>query len=130
LHSRYQTLISEAIEALQFSYSPYSNFKVGAAVITNTEKIYTGSNIECASYSLTICAERVAYAKAISDGENNFKAIAIVNNKNEISFPCGACRQFMMEFNSDVKIILAKSLKDYKIYELKDLFPKNFTLNE
>ena len=123
-------MISEAIEALQFSYSPYSNFKVGAAVITNTEKIYTGSNIECASYSLTICAERVTYAKAITDGENNFKAIAIVNNKNEISFPCGACRQFMMEFNSNVKIILAKSLKDYKIYELKDLFPKNFTLNE
>ena len=103
---------------------------MGAAVITNTEKIYTGSNIECASYSLTICAERVTYAKAITDGENNFKAIAIVNNKNEISFPCGACRQFMMEFNSNVKIILAKSLKDYKIYELKDLFPKNFTLNE
>jgi len=123
-------LISKAREALQFAYAPYSNFRVGTAVITNTEKIYTGSNIECASYSLTICAERVAYAKAISDGENNFKAIAIANDKNEISFPCGACRQFMMEFNSDVKIILAKSLKVYKIYELKDLFPENFTLNE
>jgi cytidine deaminase len=130
LHSRHLKLISDSIKALQYSYSPYSNFKVGAALLTDTDKIYTGANIECASYSLTLCAERVAFAKAISEGESKFKAIAIANNNNKFIFPCGACRQFMMEFSKDLKVILVKSQDVYKIYELKDLLPENFSLNK
>jgi cytidine deaminase len=122
-------LISESIKALQYTYAPSSDFKVGAALLTGTDKIFTGSNIECASFSLTVCAERVAFVKALTEGENKFKAIAITNDKKRFSFPCGACRQFMMEFSSDLKIILVKSTDVHKIFDIKELLPDNFKLD-
>lgn len=124
----YKSLIKKSISSMEFAYSPYSNFKVGVALLTKSGKIYTGSNIECSSYSLTICAERVVAAKAISEGEKNFTAMAISTNRNKIAFPCGACRQFLMEFSPELKIILTKSEKDYQIFRLKDLLPKHFKL--
>ena len=96
MNTDYKSLIKKSIKALDFSYAPYSKFKVGAAILTENNKMFSGSNIECASYSLTICAERVAASKAISEGENNFKALAISTNKNKIVYPCGACLQFLL----------------------------------
>jgi cytidine deaminase len=122
-------LIKSSIKAKRNSYSPYSKFKVGAAILTEQGKIFTGANVECASYSLTICAERVAAVKAISSGESKFTYIAIATNKKQIAFPCGACLQFLTEFSSsDLKVILVKSAREYKILDLKDLLPKNFVL--
>jgi cytidine deaminase len=128
MSKEYNTLIKKSISSMDFSYAPFSKFKVGAALLTKSGKIFSGSNIECASYSLTICAERVAAVKAISEGENNFIAIAISNNKNELVFPCGACLQFLMEFSPNLKIILIQSEKKFKVFKLKELLPKNFTL--
>ncbi len=121
----YKELIKSAMEARNFSYSPYSNFKVGAALITNEGEIYTGCNIESASYSPTICAERVAVSKAVSDGNKNIEAIAIVGS-SDYTYPCGVCRQFLVEFGKDIKIIVANSEDDYKVYTLSELFPHSF----
>lgn len=129
-----QELIKSAFEAQKMSYSPYSNFCVGAALLTKTNKIYKGCNIESAAYSTTNCAERTAFFKAISEGEREFLAIAIVGgylNKKEKSIdfcsPCGVCRQVMMEFcKPDFKIILARSNSDYIIKTLEELFPMGF----
>lgn len=97
-----EKLIDTAIEQLKFSYTPYSNFKVGAALLTKSGKIYTGCNIENASYTPTNCAERTAFFKAVSEGVRDFQAICIVGGKDgkltEYTAPCGVCRQVMMEF--------------------------------
>lgn len=127
----YQMLIKEALEVFSKSYAPYSGFHVGAALLTEDREIYTGCNIENASYSVTNCAERTAFFKAISDGKLKFKAIAIVGgyNKEDLDFcaPCGVCRQVMREFcGSGFKIILAKSVGLYKEYTLEELLPESF----
>ena len=100
-------LITKAVEAMEKSYSPYSDFKVGAALLSKSGKVYTGCNIENASYSPTCCAERTAFFKAVSEGEKDFTAIAVVGGKNgEISSmcsPCGVCRQVMAEFAERIK---------------------------
>ncbi len=125
-------LIREAIHSLQYSYTPYSEFKVGAALLTKDLKIYTGCNIENAAYSPTNCAERTAFFKAVSDGKRKFEAIAIVGGKNgiitEYCSPCGVCRQVMMEFcdPKNFYVIVAKSEEDYWIYSLEDLLPMGF----
>ncbi len=125
-------LINEAFSAMNFSYSPYSSFKVGAALLTKSGKIYSGCNIENASYSPTNCAERTAIFKAVSEGETDFDSIVIVSqNKystNSFCPPCGVCRQVLAEFcdSEHFKIILAKSTVEYKIYTLKDLLPLSF----
>lgn len=125
-------LIEKAIDALQYSYTPYSNFKVAAALCTKSDNIYTGCNIENAAYTPTNCAERTAFFKAVSEGERDFKSIVIVGGKNGVltdyCSPCGVCRQVMMEFcNPDAfQIILAKSAEDYKIYSLRELLPLGF----
>lgn len=125
-------LIREAIASLQYSYTPYSGFKVGAALLSRDKKIYTGCNIENASYTPTNCAERTAFFKAVSEGKKEFDAIAIVGGKDGIITdycpPCGVCRQVMMEF-CDPKtffVIVAKSEEDYWIYSLEDLLPMGF----
>lgn len=125
-------LIREAIHSLKYSYSPYSGFKVGAALLTKDLEIYTGCNIENVSYSPTNCAERTAFFKAVSEGKKDFQAIAIVGGKDGILTdycpPCGVCRQVMIEF-CDPKnffVILAKSEADYWIYTLEDLIPVGF----
>ncbi|MBK6504180.1 MAG: cytidine deaminase [Ignavibacteria bacterium] len=126
MHPEYLALIEHSLEARKRSYSPYSRFKVGASLLAGSGKIYTGANIESASYSLTLCAERVAFAKAISDGEKLFKAIAVSVSTKELVYPCGACRQFMFEFAKDLDIIVVKSSNQYVITKLRDLLPEAF----
>ena len=121
-----EKLIDTAIEQLKFSYTPYSNFKVGAALLTKSGKIYTGCNIENASYTPTNCAERTAFFKAVSEGVRDFQAICIVGGKNgkltEYTAPCGVCRQVMMEFCNPktFQIILAVDKERYEIYTLEE----------
>ena len=128
MKNKLNELIKSSLEAKKNSYSPYSKFKVGAAILTSKGNIFSGANVECASYSLTICAERVAAVKAISSGEPEFSYIAISTNKKQIAFPCGACLQFLTEFSKNLKVVLIKTEKEYKIFDLKDLLPKNFVL--
>lgn len=122
----YNNLIAKAKEAMSTAYARYSNFHVGAALLTKTGKIYTGCNIENSSYGATICAERVAFSKAVSEGEREFEAIAIVSSSGDYTFPCGICRQFMSEWGTDLKLIF-ENRKDTKIYTLKELLPEAFT---
>ncbi|MBQ6182518.1 MAG: cytidine deaminase [Clostridia bacterium] len=112
-------LIKAAKEAQAFSYSPYSGFKVGAALLCKSGKVYTGCNIENASFSATVCAERTALFKAVSEGEREFSAMAIVGN-TDLCFPCGVCRQVMSEFCG----------KNFKIYLEENGKPVTFTLGE
>ena len=127
-----EKLIETAIEQLQYSYAPYSSFRVGAALLTEEDEIYTGCNIENASYTPTNCAERTAIFKAVSEGKKKFKAIAIVGGKDGVltsyTAPCGVCRQVMMEFCNprEFKIILGISKEDYKVYTLEELLPLGF----
>lgn len=124
----YRLLVSKALEARENAYVPYSNFKVGAAVLTEDNSIYTGCNIENASYGATNCAERTAIFKAISEGHNQIKAIAIVGIENEYTYPCGICRQVIAEFASeDIKIIIAKNKDEYIVKELEEVLPGAFT---
>lgn len=128
-----RNLIHKAQEAMKYCYTPYSNFKVGAALLTKNKKIYTGCNIENAAFTPTNCAERTAFFKAVSEGEKEFSAIAIVGGKagkiEDYCPPCGVCRQVMIEFcNPDTFfVILAKSEADYWIYPLADLLPMSFS---
>lgn len=129
-------LISKAMEARKGAYAPYSKYLVGAALLTDNMTVYTGCNIENASYGATNCAERTAIFKAVSEGERNFNAIAIVGAPadsemdtvfSEYAFPCGMCRQVIQEFcKPDFTIIVAKSLEDYKVFTLKELLPYGF----
>ena len=127
-----EKLIDTAIEQLKFSYTPYSNFKVGAALLAKNGEIYTGCNIENASYTPTNCAERTAFFKAVSEGVRDFQAICIVGGKDgkltEYTAPCGVCRQVMMEFCNPktFQIILAVDKERYEIYTLEELMPLGF----
>ncbi len=127
-----EKLIDTAIKQLKFSYTPYSNFKVGAALLTKSGKIYTGCNIENASYTPTNCAERTAFFKAVSEGVRDFQAICIVGGKDGkltgYTAPCGVCRQVMMEFCNPktFQIILAVDKERYEIYTLEELMPLGF----
>lgn len=124
----YRLLVSKALEARENAYVPYSNFKVGAAILTEDNNIYTGCNIENASYGATNCAERTAIFKAISEGHKQIKAIAIVGVENEYTYPCGICRQVIAEFASkDIKIIIAKNKNEYIVKELEEVLPGAFT---
>ena len=130
--AKIQELIRTAIEQLSYSYTPYSHFKVGAALLAENGTIYTGCNIENAAYTPTNCAERTAFFKAVSEGIRTFRAICIVGGMNgeltDYTAPCGVCRQVMMEFCSpgEFEIILAKGEEDYKIFKLRDLLPLGF----
>lgn len=128
-----EQLVEIAYEARELSYAPYSQFKVGAALLAKSGQIYKGCNIENASYTPTNCAERTAFFKAVSEGEREFVAIAIVGGKEEeenLTFcaPCGVCRQVMMEFcdPKEFQIILGRGTKEYKIYLLDELLPLGF----
>lgn len=121
-------LIEKAKEAKKNSYSPYSNFRVGAALLAENNKIYTGCNIENSSYGATICAERTAFSKSVSAGEKKFKKIAIVSDLNDLTFPCGICLQVISEFMPNGKIILQDKNGDIKIYTVSELLPCAFKL--
>ncbi|PMQ02414.1 MAG: cytidine deaminase [Dictyoglomus sp. NZ13-RE01] len=118
-----------ALDVLKNSYSPYSNFPVSAVLLTKSGKIYTGVNIENSSYGLTICAERVAIFKAVSEGERDFVKMIIVGKDGDGVFPCGACRQVMAEFSLDMDILLYNSREDkFNSYKVRELLPLNFYL--
>lgn len=126
-------LIAHAIEARTKSYSPYSHYQVGAALLTGDGQIFTGCNVENAAYTPTNCAERTAFFKAVSEGIREFRAIAIVGSPKgdeltQYAYPCGVCRQVMMEFcnPSDFQIIVAKSEEDYRTMTLGELLPEGF----
>lgn len=131
-----KSLIEKALLARLNSYSPYSGYAVGAALITDDDKIYSGCNIENASYGATNCAERTTIFKAVSEGARRIKFIAIVggpinddpNNLSDYAFPCGICRQVMREFSdpNELRVIVAKSVNDYKEFTLNELLPESF----
>lgn len=124
----YEKLVSQALQARKNAYAPYSDFKVGAAVLTDDGKIFTGCNIENASYGATNCAERTAIFKAISEGYKTIKAIAIVGVQNDYTYPCGICRQVIAEFaTEDTKIILGKNENEYLVKTLEEILPGAFT---
>lgn len=124
-------LIERAIQARELAYTPYSHFKVGAALLGKNGTVYTGCNIENAAYTPTNCAERTAFFKAVSEGVTEFEKIAIVAGKDEMqeyTSPCGVCRQVMMEFcrPEEFRIIMAKTPEDYKEMTLKEILPMGF----
>ena len=121
-------LIKQASKAMKKAYAPYSKFKVGAALLTDKGKVYTGCNIENASYGLTVCAERAAIFKAISEGERKFKSIVIVINSTKVAMPCGACLQVMAEFAPKLKIVLSDKKGRHISRKLTDLLPEVFKL--
>jgi len=125
----YKALIDKAIDARNHSYSPYSHFRVGSAVLCDSGSIYTGCNVENASYGETVCAERIAIFNAISMGERSFSAIAIVGGVNEIAdytYPCGSCRQVLCEHcPPELEIVLFNG-KNIKLCTLGELFPSSF----
>lgn len=119
-------LIEMAIEAkIKSSYTPYSHFRVGAAVEMEDGSVYTGGNIENASYTPTNCAERTAIFKAVSEGKREIKKIAITGDAQD-TFPCGVCRQVIREFAKNPKIIIANSVDDYQVYTLEQILPHSF----
>lgn len=120
-------LFRRALEARGEAYTPYSGFKVGAALLTTGGEVFTGCNIENASFGLTICAERVAIYKAIAQGNRSFKAILNVTNTKEPTPPCGACRQVMAEFSPDLLVIMMTTEGRKKEISLQELFPDAFT---
>lgn len=126
-------LMTMAIKARQASYIPYSHFSVGAALLCSDGTVYTGSNIENAAFTPTVCAERVAFYKAVSEGKRDFTAIAVAGGKegaapDELVAPCGVCRQVMMEFCSGktFDIILGNSAENLKVYKLGEILPLGF----
>lgn len=123
---RYHELVRIAHHAKQRAHAPYSHFPVGAALLTSKGRVYTGCNIETSSYSLTICAERTAIFKAISEGERKFKAIAIVSNDPQFTPPCGACRQVLWDLAGNIDIVLANQKGKTKTVKLKQLIPHAF----
>ncbi|MBR3811456.1 MAG: cytidine deaminase [Agathobacter sp.] len=131
--NKYEKLVACAFEARNHAYAPYSKFKVGAALLCVDGSIFTGCNVENASYSATNCAERTAFFQAVSEGKKEFEAIAIVGGhadekEMKLCAPCGVCRQVMREFCNpkNFEIILATSCKEYKVFTLEELFPMSF----
>lgn len=122
----YNSLAEEAVKAKSKSLPTYSNFQVGAALLTKDEKVFTGCNIESSSYSLTICAERTAIFKAISEGERDFKAIAIASDASDFISPCGACRQVISDLCGDIDVILVNKKNEIEIHKTSELLPKAF----
>jgi cytidine deaminase len=121
---KWASLVQQAIEARSFAYAPYSHYKVGAAVLSGRGKVYTGCNIENASYSPSNCAERTAIFKAVSEGDRTFEAVAIVTS--DAGQPCGTCRQVMREFAPDLMVIIADLEGNYQVFSLPDLLPHSF----
>ena len=137
---KYENIVREALKVRKFAYTPYSHYQVGAALLCNNGKVYTGCNIENGAYDPTVCAERVAFFDAVKNEERNFDAIAIVagdEGSEDLKFasPCGVCRQVMAEFcDADFKIILPKvisgEIEDMKVFTLDEIIPFRFKLSD
>lgn len=121
---KWRELFQQAIKAREYSYSPYSNYKVGAALLTAASNVYKGCNIENAAYTPSICAERNAVFKAVSEGETDFVAIAVATSNG--GAPCGVCRQVMREFSPDLIVIIGNTEGEYLVVSLSDLLPHSF----
>ena len=119
-------LLGAALDARRNAFVPFSNFQVGAAVEDEAGRIHTGCNVENATYGLTICAERVAIFKAISEGIRKFRRVAIAADTDRLTPPCGACRQILWEFCGDIEVILVNPLGRTESFRLKELFPRGF----
>jgi cytidine deaminase len=124
--SDHDLLLTAAQQARENAHAPYSNFRVGAALRSTAGRIFSGCNVENATYGLTICAERVAIFKALSEGERGFSAIAVVTDTDALTPPCGACRQLIWEFCGDVPVIMANLAGKRETLQMKELFPKPF----
>jgi cytidine deaminase len=124
--AQYTSLINAARRARLRSYSPYSGFRVGAALLTRDGKIITGCNIEISTYALTLCAERTAVFKARSEGHTQFKAIAIATAEKDFTPPCGACRQVLMDLAGDVDVVLVRGDGHSAVWKLSELLPLAF----
>ena len=119
-------LLQAALDVRENAFAPYSKFKVGAALEGIDGRIHTGCNVENATYGLTMCAERVAVFKAVSEGARRFKRVAIAADTDKLTPPCGSCRQILWEFCGDVEIILVNPRGRIEIYRLREIFPKPF----
>src|SRR5215471_1704904 len=122
----YEGLIAAAKRARENAHAPYSNFRVGAALRATSGRIFSGCNVENATYGLTVCAERVALFKAISEGERRFDAIAVVTDTDRLTPPCGACRQLIWEFCGDVPVVMANLKGKIEVLRMSELFPRPF----
>ena len=122
----YDALILAARQARENAHAPFSNFRVGAAVRAKSGRIYTGCNVESASYGLTCCAERTAIFKAVSEGERGFEAVAVVTETDTLTPPCGACRQIIWEFCGDVPVVLANLKGKIELESAGKLLPRPF----
>ena len=122
-------LIAAALAARENAFAPYSKFRVGAAIEDSGGRIHTGCNVENSTYGLTVCAERVAVLKAISEGVRKFRRVAIAADTDALTPPCGACRQILWEFCGDVEIVLVNPRGKTETHRLKDLFPKPFDVS-
>lgn len=119
-------LIDSAAKAMEKAYAPYSHFLVGAALLCQNGTVFTACNVENAAYPCGICAERAALAKAVSEGQRDFTAMAVIADDSEICTPCGMCRQSLYEFSADMPVICCNKSKEYKIYRLFELLPNAF----
>jgi cytidine deaminase len=124
--SEKELLIAAARQARENAHAPYSNFRVGAALRGTSGRIFGGCNVENATYGLTICAERVAIFKAISEGERGFSAIAVVTDTETLTPPCGACRQLIWEFCGDIPVGMSNLAGKTEVIQMRDLFPRPF----
>jgi cytidine deaminase len=124
--NEYETLVAAARQSRENAHAAYSNFRVGAALRATSGRIFGGCNVENSTYGLTVCAERVAILKAVSEGERGFDAIAVVADTDSLTAPCGACRQLIWEFCGDVPVILANLKGKRETILMHDLFPKPF----
>ncbi len=120
-------LVKLAREAKEYAYVPYSRFRVGAAVLTSDGEVFTGCNIENASYGGTVCAERTALFKAISEGKTKFSKIAVIGDLEDYTYPCGICRQVIAEYGTDIEMIIAKGNGEFRVHKLSELLPYAFT---
>jgi cytidine deaminase len=124
--AQYAALIAAARTAREHAHAPYSNFRVGAAVRAKSGRVFTGCNVENATFGLTLCAERVAIFKAISEGERGFDAVAVVADTDKLTPPCGSCRQILWEFCGDAEVVLANLKGKVERYRMSALLPKPF----
>ena len=122
-------LLEAALAARENAFAPYSKFRVGAAIEDSAGRIHTGCNVKNSTYGLTVCAERVAVFKAISEGVRKFRRVAIAADTDALTPPCGACRQILWEFCGDIEIVLVNPRGKTETYRLKDLFPKPFDVS-
>lgn len=125
---KYRELYEKALEVMPRAYAPFSRFKVGAALLTKDGEVFTGVNVENSSLGATICAERTAFVKAVSEGATEFEAIAVVSEEGEV-WPCGICRQFMKEFcDDDFRIITGNDVDSLRLYTMDEILPEGFKL--